>query len=169
MSLDRHCTGPQLLLLTATARKEKRRGTVENAHAKKLDKSMRLCERKGGQTSPGIQGKNLVKTSAAVHWRAWKKESQQSIRQGSKQGQSRVSGHEDSEGLLESIKSSCSLFFIRVKGFKWHLHFCSLPACLCLQPHPNSPHLQSPGWPSCWGPGDGYANLDTRIRCRLIK
>ena len=45
-------------------------------------------ERKGGQTSPGIQGKNLVETSAAVHWRAWKKESQQSIRQGSKQGQS---------------------------------------------------------------------------------
>ena len=89
MSLDRHCTGPQLLLLTATARKEKRRGTVENAHAKKLDKSMRLCERKGGQTSPGIQGKNLVETSAAVHWRAWTKESQQSIRQGSKQGQSR--------------------------------------------------------------------------------
>ena len=89
MPLDRHCTGPQLLLLTATARKEKRRGTVENAHAKKLDKSMRLCERKGGQTSPGLQEKNLVETSAAVHWRAWKKESQQSIRQGSKQGQSR--------------------------------------------------------------------------------
>ena len=44
--------------------------------------------KKGGQTSPGIQGKNLVETSAAVHWRAWKKESQQSIRQGSKQGQS---------------------------------------------------------------------------------
>ena len=40
------------MLLTATARKEKRIGTVENvenAHAKKLDKSMRLCERKGGQ------------------------------------------------------------------------------------------------------------------------
>jgi len=59
------------VLLTATARKEKRIGTVENvenAHAKKLDKSMRLCERKGGQTSLGIQGKNLVETSAAVHW-----------------------------------------------------------------------------------------------------
>ena len=35
--------------------------------------------KKGGQTSPGIQGKNLVETPAAVHWRAWKKESQQSI------------------------------------------------------------------------------------------
>ena len=52
----------ELLLLTATARKEKRISTVENAHAKKLDKSMRLCERKVGLTSPGIQGKNLVET-----------------------------------------------------------------------------------------------------------
>ena len=63
-----------------------------------------FCERKGGQTSPGIQGKNLVETSAAVHWRAWKKESQQSIRQGSKQGQS--SG-ERSNDLL-SLTHLCS-------------------------------------------------------------
>ena len=55
---------------------------------KETGQSMRLCERKGGQTSPGIHGKNFVETSAAVHWRAWKKESQQSMRQGSKQGQS---------------------------------------------------------------------------------
>ena len=39
----------ELLLLTATARKEKRISTVENAHAKKLDKSMRLCERQVGE------------------------------------------------------------------------------------------------------------------------
>ena len=46
-------------------------------------------------------------------------------------------------------------------------------ACLAVPPAtPNTPHLQSPGWPSCWGPGysDGYSNLDTRMRCiRRIK
>ena len=68
-----------------------------DSHGKKGEKdkyrSKRACKetgqkhafvwKKGGQTSPGIQGKNLVETPAAVHWRAWKK-SQQSIRQGSK-------------------------------------------------------------------------------------
>ena len=50
-----------LLLLTATARKEKRITTGENAHAKKLDKSMRLCERKVDKHHLEYQGKTSLR------------------------------------------------------------------------------------------------------------
>ena len=60
-ALYRHCTIPQLLLLTATARKEKRIGTVENAHAKKLDKSMRSVKGKVDKHHLEYKGKTSLR------------------------------------------------------------------------------------------------------------
>jgi hypothetical protein len=90
-----------LLLLTATARKEKRISTVENANAKKLDKSMRLCEKKVDKHHLEYKGKTSLRPLPLSIGERGKKKASNPYGRDQKKDNPAVSGHEDSEGRLE--------------------------------------------------------------------